>query len=125
MNTQQVSRTCVSAAPFEDSIHIQQDGRDSESPYLLVKCTVPHLNGRNYSVTFLCRPTSHTHAITGEELKIWGIEFRGASFKDAKFRRRFVSERHQNLRHELAFIPSQLVRAHLEKNGYFKLGETA
>jgi hypothetical protein len=79
---------------------------------------VPHENGRTYSVSFLCEPTSYTHAITGAELKIWGVQLKGASFKDSASRRRFVSPNHKKLRHELSFIPSQLVRVYLEKHGY-------
>ena len=110
--------TNTSPASFESTIQIKQDGRDFEHPYLLVRCAVPHENGRTYSVSFLCEPTSYTHAITGAELKIWGVQLKGASFKDSASRRRFVSPNHKKLRHELSFIPSQLVRVYLEKHGY-------
>jgi hypothetical protein len=101
---------------FENTIHVQMDGRDNG--FVLARATVEHVNGRNYSVGFLFQAEVSENKATGDPMTLWSCRLNGASFKDAKGARRFVSERHTTLRHDLFFVPHQLVRNHLVQQGY-------
>jgi len=120
IETENFIATPKPATSFEDTISVVHDGRDCESgPFFAVNATVKHDNGRTYRAIYRCSTSAHTHAVTGEELTIWGVELMGASCKDSAGRKRFLPKNAKSLRYDLSFIPCQLIRAYMEKNGYF------
>ena len=105
---------------FEDSIYVKFDNRHGENPFLVASAQVEHSNGKKYSVNFMFEPFQIENIPTGKTVTEWSCRLQGASFKDSRMRRRFVSENHKTLRHDLFFVPHQLVRNHLMREGILK-----
>ncbi len=120
IETENFVATPKRVTPFEETITIVHDGRDCEPrPFFAVNATVNHDNGRTYRAMYHCFPDTHTHAVTGEEFAIWNVQLMGATHKDSAGRKRFLPKNAKSLRYDLSFIPCQLIRAYMQKHGYF------
>jgi len=82
---------------------------------VLARAVVDH-GSRQYTVVFLYSREEH-ELFNGETGHRWSCRMTGATYRDASGNRRKVPSNAHNLRHQLFFIPHQIVQADLTRDG--------
>jgi hypothetical protein len=72
---------------------------------------------RTYTVVFLYSREEYEGHL-GQTLSRWTCQMTGATYKDASGNRRKVPSNARHLRHQLFFVPHQIVQADLTRDGY-------
>lgn len=73
--------------------------------------------GRTYTVVFLYSREEY-ELYNGDKAHRWACQMTGASYRTANGQRRKVPSNATHLRHELFFVPHQIVQADLTRDGY-------
>jgi len=82
---------------------------------VLARAVVDH-GSREYTVVFLYSREEY-ELFDGRKAHRWNCQMTGASYRTANGQRRKVQKNSHQLRHQLFFIPHQIVQADLTRDG--------